>query len=104
MTFACFPFRVTATPMGPWRPPCSRPCRYRDVHVVPVRGDGDLERHLALRLDSAEYRSMRETAMRTGWLHILDANRVYDLDRDPNTTMSINTHTPVASATTPGEH
>jgi hypothetical protein len=47
---------------------------------------------------------MRETAMRTGWLHILDANRVYDLDRDPNTTMSINTHTPVASATTPGEH
>jgi hypothetical protein len=30
---------------------------------------------------------MREVWVRTGFPHLLDATKVYDLDRDPNSTM-----------------
>jgi hypothetical protein len=29
---------------------------------------------------------MREEAKRTGWPHLIDAQKIYDLSRDPNTT------------------
>lgn len=28
---------------------------------------------------------MRETARKVGWPHLIDPQKVYDLDRDPNT-------------------
>lgn len=45
-----------------------------------------LERGLAILLDSDRYKQMREEAKKTGWPHLIDAQRVFDLDRDPNTT------------------
>jgi hypothetical protein len=45
-----------------------------------------LERGLAILLDSDRYRQMREEARKTGWPHLVDAQRIYDLDRDPGTT------------------
>jgi hypothetical protein len=43
-------------------------------------------RGLAIPPDSDRYKAMREEAKKTGWPHLTDAQKTYDLDRDPNTT------------------
>ncbi len=45
-----------------------------------------LERGLAIALDSDRYKQMRETAKKVGWPHLVDSQKTFDLDRDPNTT------------------
>jgi hypothetical protein len=44
-----------------------------------------LARNLAITPNCARHKGMREEAKKTGWPHLYDAQRVYDLDRDPNT-------------------
>jgi hypothetical protein len=54
---------------------------------LPVKaGEIALSRGLGILPDSERYRQMREQAKKTGWPHLVDAQKVYDLDRDPNTT------------------
>lgn len=51
------------------------------VHAAKIA----LARNLAYKLDDPRYLTMRETAKKVGWPHVLDPQRVIDLDRDPNT-------------------
>ncbi len=44
-----------------------------------------LARNLAYKLDDSRFLKMRETARKVGLPHLVDPQKVYDLDRDPNT-------------------
>jgi hypothetical protein len=53
---------------------------YQIIALPTEKANIALTRGLALRPDSDRYRQMRAEAQRTGWPHLLDANKTYDLD------------------------
>jgi hypothetical protein len=61
-------------------------CGPHQIHGLPTEAANiAIARGLAILPDSDRYKQMRAEAERTGWPHLADAQRVYDLDRDPNT-------------------
>jgi hypothetical protein len=62
-------------------------CAPFQIVALPIEaGKIAMERGLAIEPNSPRYVAMREEAKRTGWPHLTDAQKVYDLDRDPSTT------------------
>jgi hypothetical protein len=62
-------------------------CGPFEIHGLPVAAAKiAMERGLAISPDSERYKKMREEARKTGWPHLVDAQKIYDLSRDPNTT------------------
>jgi hypothetical protein len=72
-----------------WKDHRGQPARL-DVHHIgqlPVHAAKiALARGVAFKLDDPRYLTMRETAKKTGWPHLLDPQRVIDLDRPEGTT------------------
>jgi hypothetical protein len=62
-------------------------CGAHQIHGLPTEtANIALERGLALLPDSDRYKTMRREAERTGWPHLSDDMKTYDLDRSPDTT------------------